>query len=136
MPIQNEQLEALPVILSTYEGLVKADAIIQSLGYVFNLASELVQSQHYPRVFHIIDTRQADTSFGDMISVLKMGQSGTFAEQRGNVQLIFVGTHSMMKFFVNAVSKEQFGGVQPPLFRQMEDAMDYIQTEMRTWPQP
>ena len=136
MPIHNKQLEALPVMTSTYVGLVKSDEIIQATEYVFGWSAELHQTGQYPGLFHIIDTRQAETTFADMISVLKIRQPQQIEFEKWNLKVIFVGTHSMVKFYTNAAAQEQFGALKPLLFREMDDALEYIRTEMNGWPQP
>ena len=136
MPIHNEKLEALPVMTSTYVGLVKSEEIIQATEEIFAWSDELHQTGQYPGMFHIIDTRQAETTFADMISVLKMRQPQQIEFEKWILKVIFVGTHSMVKFYTNAAAQEQFGALKPLLFREMDDALEYIRTEMSSWPQP
>lgn len=76
-------------------------------------------------VYYILDIRQGDTSFGEMLGAFKNLGNIFNPTGRPNVQPVIVGNHSMAKFAAELAR----GSTSVPFFRTLEDAHEFIRME-------
>ncbi len=119
MPFHYEFISGYPIVVQTYAG--KFDLAVLTDG--FNIVTAQMRDMRGV-VYMVIDVLKAETTFADMIAVLKQGDHlGERLPHLTDLRLLIVGTNELAKFYVNAARQKQFGGEQIPLFANVEDAI-------------
>jgi hypothetical protein len=83
---------------------------------------ELMQQMTGP-IALVIDYRDIQTSFADIMQILRGNQAGKRADMNARMFTIFVGQDKFVQMYRDAMSQPQFGGVQVPCFTGMDDAL-------------
>ena len=118
------QVEDAPIVVTRYSGqITSADvhaADVAALPLFTRLQAEAVL---------IIDTSSAtETSFKDIIDLLKTPPDPATRATAYPVRPFFVGTHQLARLYVNAARQKQFGGMQIPMFVTLDDAITAART--------
>lgn len=128
MPFKTETLVNLPVIYTQYIGEITATDLEESMVDIPNLIQQIGQ----PQIFHILDIRNSNIDFGELLSFLnRLAKNPPDYLHRIAFEPMFVGSNSMVKLSTQFLSKQQFGGISIPIFKTYEDAIVFIQTRIR-----
>jgi hypothetical protein len=80
-------------------------------------------------VYIIIDNRQISTTFMETLNILRTQVMETRADQLP-IQFMVVGSNASTRTFVTALANEAHGGIRVPLYLHLEDALEYIHTDI------
>jgi hypothetical protein len=113
-----------PIILATLEGRIDVETMKQ----VFAQSAALADGMR-GRIYRITDVRRVSNaeSFTDIIAIVReaaKGMPGSTTDPR--IVPMFVGTHQMAKLAADLLRQQQFGGKQVPMFKSVEDALDFV----------
>jgi hypothetical protein len=123
--IKAEYLPGEPIAVTTFEGHVAPMDIIK-----VSATNADYLDKHGGVLYSIADLRRITTSFPDMLKIINndnQGRPGSSTDPR--LRLMLVGTSEFVKLFVNAM--EQFGGVQIPVFTDLDEAIEAARTAIR-----
>ena len=126
MAVKVEKLPAEPIIIATLSGDLTPEMVKDMFAQSAKLVDEIGG-----RVYRITDIRLTDISFPDLVVVLadcSHGQPGSPADPR--IRGMLVGTHGWSHFFADSIQQEQYGGLNIPIFEDMDQAMAYIHEDM------
>lgn len=127
MSVSVEKLPNQPIIIAMLEGQVT----VPMMTAMFQQSANLMAGMEGP-VYRITNVQASvNTTFGDILHVVKeasKGVPGSTTDPR--VKPVFVGSHAMVKLAANMLEQGQFGSVHLPIFKSMDDALDYIYTEL------
>jgi hypothetical protein len=85
-----------------------------------------------------MDTRQATSNFTEIFGILRgnvMDERETAASAY-DVRPVFLGTDGMARLYIDSLALSQFGGRRVPLFKDLNDALDYIRAELANVAKP
>jgi hypothetical protein len=127
MAVTVERLPDEPIILAHVSGHMSMD----DAKTIFARSAELMQAMS-GHIFRITDVREMDTDFGEVLEMLReASQGGPGSTSDPNLSVVMVGGHALTKFFADAMSQKQFGGVAVPVFTEMDDALTYVRYKLR-----
>lgn len=113
------QVEAAPIIVTRYGGNVTA-ADVQAADAAAKPFFDRLQTE----IVLIIDTTGAtETSFTDIIGLLRTPPDPEMRKAAYPVHPFFIGTHQLAKLYIDAVRQKRFGGMQIPMFVTLDDAI-------------
>jgi hypothetical protein len=127
MPVRVEKLPDEPVLVITYEGHLDVETVKSAFTQSAALAAKIDGA-----VYRISDVRKGEGDFIDLMQIMaqvRAGIPGSSADPK--IKGIFVGTHYMARLYADLMRQEQFGGIQIPFFKTVEEALDYIHVEMQ-----
>jgi hypothetical protein len=127
-----ERLPDEPILIFTFEGKIDYTLLNESfIEAEADIRDIAVQFGGY--VFYVIDVTAVEVSFMDMMDVLKHNnQIGNVISEVTEARMYMVGTGAMAKFYVQAVSQEQYGAQRIPLFVSRDAALGVVRHEIRT----
>jgi hypothetical protein len=115
-----------PVIVATLTGFVTIDTIKEMYAGSNELARDIVG-----RLYRITDVTNISSSFMEVLKVVReasQGRPGTSTDP--NVTVVLVGTNEMAKLVADMLKQPQFGGLAIPIFKCMEDAVDFVHIDL------
>ncbi len=128
MSVKVEKLPDEPVIILTYEGHLDVETVRTAF------TQSLVLAESTPGVvYRISDVRLGEGDFRDVMQVMEQvraGIPGSSADPK--IKGVFVGTHQMARLYAEMMRQSQFGGVQIPFFKTVEEALDYIHVDQQS----
>lgn len=125
MPVKIEYVPDKPILIATYIDSIDLEAVEE----LYQRSAEFYQQWNRP-IYRIVDVRQANTTFAELIAIVKtssQGKPGSTTDP--NVHVIFVGYNSWIQLFRDALQLEQFGQKELPLFLEIEDALAYAEAQ-------
>lgn len=129
MAVKVERVPGQPILIATLTGLVTGELVQEMFEQSAGLADQI--GGH---LYRITDVRNIDTTFGDLVRILKEASShnqpGSSADPRFSGML--VGSSQWVKIFSQSLQQRQYGSLTIPLFDEMEAAMAYIQQQMNS----
>jgi hypothetical protein len=115
-----------PIMISTFTGQVLLEDTRQSTAATLDFIRETGGPVHV-----IADLTDIQASFMETLMILRdQAASGEGTTSDPNVLLMLVGSHTMVKLFADAMSQPQFGGIQIPMFKSIEDALAAARVEI------
>ena len=128
MSVKVEKLPEEPVIVLTYEGHLDVETVTSAFAQSRALAESMSGV-----VYRISDVRLGQGDFRDVIQVMgqvRAGVPGSSADPK--IKGVLVGTHQMARLYADMMRQSQFGGVQIPFFKTVEEALDYIHVDQQS----
>ena len=131
MPVVAERLtEDEPIILFTYEGALD-QAVFQE---VLALNAKYIEEVGGP-IYILADIRKLETTFGEMVRIMKQAQEGNEGGGAGSVfddnikMLVFVGNSAFIEMYRTTMQNRGavFG---MPVFGDMETALQAIRIDL------
>jgi hypothetical protein len=127
MSFKNEILPDLPAIYIRYTGQLSATILEESM---VDLPVYIQQIQQ-PIIFQILDVRNSNINFNEILLFFnKISKNRPEWLDKTNIEVMFIGTSSMVKLSTQFLAKEEFGGLSIPIFKTFDDAIAYIQTRI------
>ena len=126
MAAEVQLLPDMPVLKAKLTGNVD----LETAETLFTKSAELMGDSG-EKFFRITDVRDAESTFADMLKVIKQasqGQPGSTTDPR--IQTVFVGSNTWVRLYRDAMRQTRFGGEQLPAFESMGDAMKYVQIQL------
>jgi hypothetical protein len=122
MPITKiEKHTAEHILVVAYGGQVTLDEVRDGAVIVDEFRKEIGGAH----VYGLTDVREMEPlAFNEILAILKeqnKGTPGTVTDP--NYTMLFVGTSNMVNLYRSAMALPQNGGVQIPMFDNMDDAM-------------
>lgn len=124
-----EQLAGEPIVHIQLIGETTAADVVASREAAMPLSMAILTEDPSATVYVVIDNRQIKTSFVETLNILRSQVIETTASQLP-VQFVMVGSDASSRMFVNALANEAHGGIRLPLYLRLEDALDYIRTNI------
>ncbi len=122
MPHTVEKIEDAPIIVITYTDpyniAIEGEPAIKEV-------TQLAESID-GKLFTIFDCTRVSLTFGDLTSGMqaqKVGTRGSISDP--NATVILVGTSDLIQIARQAFSQEQYGGVDVPLFTDVDAAIAF-----------
>ena len=128
MPAQVERFTSEPIVIARLSGHIT----VEDMENVYADTLELFADDSAPKIYRITDVRQADSNFGEIMKILMAARNAPGSSTDPRIKVIFVGSNSWNKMAREALSRNQFGGVNIPIFAEMKDALDYARHCMVT----
>jgi hypothetical protein len=127
MAVHVERLPHQPIIITTYTGHVTVGDVQSA----FAQSAALVEpgETHLYRIVHIHDV---DVGFADVLHFAQAASSdqpGAAHDHRFSV--VIVGHDQWTKLYVQFMGQKQFGGVTLPCFVTLDQALAYVQTDLK-----
>lgn len=124
MPSTVERLNGEPIIVVTVEGRFDPPTVKDT----FRRIAQLLEGME-PPVYRITDVSRMEAHFSDMLAFVREARRGTAGSPTDpRIVSIFVGNHDMIQLAVDMFRQRQFGGLAMPIFKSMDDALDYART--------
>jgi hypothetical protein len=84
-------------------------------------------------IYHVIDVREAHTDFGAIMTQMRhVGEQPPDVVYKGrNVRALIVGMDAMARLASDLAKLPQFGGFTMPVFRTLDDALDFIRVDQQ-----
>ena len=120
--VKSERLPNEPIIVATYDGFITAQDVRDAAATIAEFASTIEGS-----VYVISDILTATSSFAEVLEILRdqsRGVEGTTTDPR--IHVVLVGSNVMGKLFVDAMRQMKNGGVNVPMFPNMQAAFDSV----------
>ena len=125
------KLDAENIIVVTNNIKITVEAVEENRAAV----RAFIQDMQGPIVL-VIDYREAETSFNDILEMIQRNQAGSRADLNERVFSIFVGTDKFLHMYRESMGLPQFGGNQVPCFSDIDVALAaarlYIERESRS----
>ncbi|MFP4321322.1 MAG: hypothetical protein ACLFTK_02610 [Anaerolineales bacterium] len=125
MPVDIQVHEEENIIIATYTGHVDA---YQDVPPVMEAVS-----RHYEpngrKVYYISDFREADIDFSGVVVGMAEGTrpvEGRWYVGAPNSETILVGTHAMLKLVQDSIKTDQYGNVELPMFKTLDEALAHV----------
>jgi hypothetical protein len=126
MPVTVELLPGEPILYATLVG----DVTVDDMRAMFIQSAQMTQDMPGP-IYRITDTRQGRADFMGMLQTVRAASDGTPGSSTDpKFKPVFLGTNEMVRMGVDMLKKPQFGGIQIPIFREIDDALIYIRHEI------
>ena len=124
MPVTVQRLPAEPILVATLVG----DITIEDVMDMYQQSSTLIAGEE--GVFYrIVDTREATSSFPEMLKVLQRAtQEMPAATSSSQIRVTFVGTTTWIEFVRNAFAAR---GIQMGAFRDMDIALESVRIQLK-----
>jgi hypothetical protein len=127
MSATHHQLDGEPIVIVTYQ----ADITAQDVQAASIRSSEIAQASP-EALYWIVDLSQVQANFQDAIQAVTYVSRGSPGVTSGNAARTFlVGSHQLVRFFQDAMSQPQYGGLQLPLFRSLDDALAALRVKIQ-----
>jgi hypothetical protein len=127
MAVKVERIPGKPILIATLTGHVTLELIQEMFEQSARLVDEI--GGH---LYRITDVRDVDTTFSDLVMILAKASSkkqpGSAADPRFSGML--VGSDQWVKTFSENIQQRQYGGLNIPLFDNMEAAMSHVRQQM------
>lgn len=107
------------IIIVTNNLEITADIIEENRATCRNLMKDMEGT-----VAIIVDYREAKTNFSELLQVMRGNQSGKREDLNKKAFTIFVGKDQLLKMYRDSMRQPQSGGVNIPLFSDMENALE------------
>lgn len=132
MPYTMQQHLERYTVVTTFQGDISREDMINWQADVDRLIAGFDTNNLPPKYFHIMDVREAEISFPDLLFALRSGaiEPAPLMFAPEDFHILFVGHHQMAKLAVNLLQQVRFGGIQAPMFHDLEAALAYIDTEI------
>lgn len=128
MSFQTQILPNLPVIYTRYSGQISASILEESM---LDLPYHIQQIEH-PFIFQILDTQDSNIDFNETLSFFKkLSKNRPEWLDPTKFEIVFIGTHNMVKLSTQLLKNKQFGEFSIPIFKTLDDAIAYIQTRLK-----
>src|SRR5690349_4364671 len=123
MPVTVQRLPDEPILVATLVGDITIDDVMA----MYQQSSALIACEE--GVFHrIVDTREATSSFPEMLKVLQRAtQEMPAATSSDQIKVTFVGTTTWIEFVRNAFAAR---GIQMGAFRDMDIALESVRIQI------
>jgi hypothetical protein len=125
-----ERLPDYPALLTKYSGIVTLEIVRQGVAEAAKLMPAVAADYPGQPIFQVMDTRQATSNFTEIFGILR----GNVVDEREaaasayDVRPVFLGTDGMARLYIDSLA--QFGGRRVPLFKDLNDALEYIRAEL------
>lgn len=126
MPPTVEKLPGEPIAIVTHYPPYKPDQDIVAAEH--ELAKILAEMQE--PLFVITDYSGVDVSFNDLVMSLADASSRTEAAsvRSDKIRLVLVGSSDLVELGASALAQEQYGSVQTPFFKSIDEALAYCRS--------
>ena len=126
MAVTFEKLPDEPIVIVTSLGQINVEMMLEIYRRIAEIADQIE-----PPLYRITDTRQQDTSFADMMGIIKQasrGQPGTTTDPR--IRHVFVGRDKFAMLARDAYANNDPNHHAVPVFDTLEEALAYIRLEI------
>jgi len=129
MPATVTKLADEPIIIVSFVG---AGRSVMVRGVYAECATIAQAHPLYEEFYRIWDVRHATASFADVVEIILVARlqlPGGGLDPRFTP--VFVGSQELLFFMRDAFKKMLFGGVASPIFRELDEALEYVRFELQ-----
>lgn len=127
MAVKVEKVPDKPILIATLTGSVTIELVQE----MFEQSAKLVD-EIGGHLYRVTDVRNIESTFSDLVLILakasSLKQPGSAVDPRLTGML--VGSSQWVKMFSQSIQQQQYGGLNIPLFEDMEAAMSYVQQQI------
>jgi hypothetical protein len=91
---------------------------------------EAIASMHEGAIFRITDARKLEASLPNIIKLIKAASQAPDTSTDKRIQNVFVGDEEFAIVVREALTQDQFEHIEIPVFPTLEEAYDYINTQL------
>lgn len=132
MPIKLWKYPDSPIIISTYDGVVRCQDVKAALIEVDQfIRSFEATASLLPRRYYVIDVRTVDMDISELGCVMDLqlkGQAGTLSDP--NLRVTFVGTNFIIRTFQKFLLQHGVDRSMLSIYLRMEDALVALQARI------
>ncbi len=121
-----QRLDDEPIIIVTYEGTLGTEQLAEFAPH----GAQLQRESPVP-LYWIIDVHATTSDFAQIVKILahqSRGNPGTASNAPGRV--FMVGSAYMTRLYVDAMRQPQFGGLDIPMFPNLDDALAAVRVRL------
>jgi hypothetical protein len=125
MPHQLERIEGQPVLISTFNGVLKAEEL---RGW-WTAVTE--HSAAIGRGYHIVDVRDVSLDLNSLMTVSRerWAQEAIVHFDELPLTPVLIGTDEMARIAANLGRTPQYSRLTVPIFRSRDEALAYVQNQ-------
>ena len=127
MPVTIEQIPNEPIILLRYQGFLDVATVTEAFIKSVALATNIEGT-----VYRIADVREAESTFVEVMNIIKASRSTAGSTTDNKFRVIFVGDNQLIRFYMQILAN--LGAPPLRIFHTLEDAMEYIRLERAKHP--
>jgi len=127
MSYRVERLPDEPILILTAgaEFSIKND-VLASAEEATGLMAEIPEGP----IYYVLDTHGLRINFSDLVSGLWQATRATNLLKEPRLQLVAVGSGTLIEMGIKSLSQAQYGGLSVPLFETIDEALTYIRQEI------
>ncbi|MEZ4669180.1 MAG: hypothetical protein R3E39_14835 [Anaerolineae bacterium] len=127
MSVTVERIPDEPIIVLRYQGFMDVATVVEAFTKSGVLAANIEGT-----VFRIADVREADSTFVEVMNIIKASRSTAGSTTDNKFRVIFVGDNQLIRFYMQIV--QNLGAPPLHIFHTLEDALEYIKLERAKQP--
>lgn len=127
MPVTVQQLPDEPILMTTLFGQATYEDYLTMYAEI-----QKFREGNTGIMYRITDTTQVnEVAFAQVIETLKIASKGTVGSATDpNMRVVYVANRPTVLFGLNAMRQQQFGGIEIPVFKTLEDALAFVRHEI------
>src|SRR5262249_46479405 len=126
MSVTVERVPNEPIIVATLEGFVSLDTLKELYLRSVELTGDI--TGHW---YRITDVSALNSSFMEVLKMVREASQGLPASSGDpNLTVVLVGANDMARLFADVLRKPQYGGLEIPIFKCMEDALYFVHIDL------
>jgi hypothetical protein len=91
---------------------------------------EAIASMHEGAIFRITDAQKLEASLPNIVKLIKAASQAPDTSTDKRIQNVFVGDEQFAILVGEALTQDQFEHIEIPVFPTLEEAYDYINTQL------